>query len=300
MRQLTKKTWAKFAGVFSGLVFGVFWIPLRALDEAGFPGLWSTTLFHQLSLLLVLPFIVHHWRSLIPGRTRLHLSTMTAGLAYALYSGAFLYTDVIHVIVLFYLMPIWGFLLARIFMGERVTPIRWLSMTLGLSGLLVISGVENGLPVVQNIGDWMALIGGIVWAGASTLILADKEDAVNYTTGFIFWSAVISTILAWIGTQTGVIPLPDWTHLDRLLLWLIPFQIIIIIPAAFATMYSPSQLNPGIVGLLFMTEISVGTTTAALFADEPFGVREAIGIVLITLAGIAEPLYQKLALKNPP
>ena len=39
-----------------------------------------------------------------------------------------------------------------------------------------------------------------------------------------------------------------------------------------------------------MTEISVGTVTAALWAGEPFGAREIIGILLISGAGLVESL----------
>jgi hypothetical protein len=39
-----------------------------------------------------------------------------------------------------------------------------------------------------------------------------------------------------------------------------------------------------------MTEISVATTTTALFAGEPFGMRELLGVFLISLTGLAEPL----------
>ena len=57
-----------------------------------------------------------------------------------------------------------------------------------------------------------------------------------------------------------------------------------------------SQLpKPGAVGLLFMTEISVGTVTAAIWADEPFGLREITGVVLVTLAGFTEILAGPLA-----
>ena len=66
--------------------------------------------------------------------------------------------------------------------------------------------------------------------------------------------------------------------------------ILVIVPAADATVYAPSHLNPGSVGLLFITEISVGAGTAALFANEPFGLKEITGIILTTLAGIAEPI----------
>jgi hypothetical protein len=45
------------------------------------------------------------------------------------------------------------------------------------------------------------------------------------------------------------------------------------------------------VGLLMMTELSVGGITAAIWANEPLGVRELSGIALITLAGLTEFLY---------
>ena len=49
-------------------------------------------------------------------------------------------------------------------------------------------------------------------------------------------------------------------------------------------------VDPGIVGILFMTEIIVGTITVAIWAGEPFGAREIIGVVLISGAGLAESL----------
>lgn len=74
--------------------------------------------------------------------------------------------------------------------------------------------------------------------------------------------------------------------------WVIPLALIVLIPAAVATVFSPSHLNPGVAGLLFMTEISVGAGSAALFAGEPFGLREIAGVILITLAGLAELTYE--------
>ncbi|NKB75907.1 MAG: EamA family transporter [Gammaproteobacteria bacterium] len=291
---LDKLGWAKLAAIFSGLIFGIYWIPLREMESSGFIGLWSVSVFNLIGLLLILPLLAHRWRQLIPGRTKLHLGTLISGVAFVLYAGAFLYTEVIRVIVLFYLLPIWGFLLARVVAGEKITKIRGLSMFLGLSGLVAICGVDQGIPLPTNAGDWMALSAGILWAFASMLMLTDQDDAINYTLGFLFWSATISIIASFAGTLYGVIPTPIWPELSRVVVWLIPFGIIIIIPAAFATMYGPSQLNPGTVGLLFMTEISVGTITAALLAGEPFGLKEVIGVALITLAGVAEPLYQRI------
>jgi len=61
-----------------------------------------------------------------------------------------------------------------------------------------------------------------------------------------------------------------------------------VVPAAWTAIWGAPHLNPGVVGLLFMTEISVGTATAAIWAGEPFGWRESIGVVLITMAGLTD------------
>ena len=271
---------------------GIYWIPLRYMDETGFPGMWAVFLFNLVSLVLLVPYILKEWSQLVPGRKRMHAIACITGLAYVCYTGAFLYTEVIRALVFYYLMPVWGFFLARIFIGERITPIRWLSILLGIGGLLAICGIDEGIPIPSRAGDWLALAGGFIWAGAALAILTDKQDTVNYTVTFLFWATVCSIVFALVASRSGVLSPPQWAHLTDTLVWLVPFALFIIIPGAFVTLYAPSQLNPGIVGLLFMTEISVGTVTAALLADEPFGTREIAGVLLITLAGVAEPLFQ--------
>ena len=287
------------AGVYSGLIFGIYWIPLRALENSGLHGLWATFVFNATPLLFVLPVILYRSRGILTGGYRFHICAMLMGLGYVFYASAFLYTEVVRAILLFYLMPIWGFLLARVSTGDAITPVRWLSMALGLGGMLVIFNVDTGIPLPKNIGDWMALISGILWAVASLMLLTNKGgNTLNYATMFLFWATLFSGVMALLASQQGVLAFPEWSALKTIYYWIIPFALIVLIPAAVATVFGPAHLNPGIVGLLFMTEISVATATAAWLAGEPFGIREVIGIALITLAGLAEPVYE-LVIKKP-
>ncbi len=287
------QTLAKFAGVFSGLVFGIYWIPLRTLEAAGFSGLWATFVFNATPLLLITPLLVYRWRAFAQGSARFHLCGMLIGIGYVLYASAFLYTEVVRTILLFYLMPIWGFLLARVLIGQLITPVRWLSMALGLGGMLVIFGIDNGIPLPRNPGDWMALSAGIIWAIASLMLLTDKQNnTADYCGLFFFWSTVFAGVLALVATHQQQLDAANWLALSDVMHWVIPLALIVLIPAAVATVFSPSHLNPGVAGLLFMTEISVGAGSAALFAGEPFGLREIAGVILITLAGLAEPAYE--------
>ena len=67
---------------------------------------------------------------------------------------------------------------------------------------------------------------------------------------------------------------------------------VFVIPGAFASLWGPKYVSPGLVGLLMMTEIIFGSITAALFANEPFGIRESLGIILIIAASVLEPLSE--------
>lgn len=288
LTSLSPQALARIAGVVAGLVFGVFWIPIRALDEAGFPAIWATTVFNGAALIAVAPLLFWRLRSFVGGGARFHLAGLLAGLTFALYAASFMYTEVVRAILLFYLTPVWGFAMARIFLGEAMTPVRWISILLGLSGMAVILGVEAGLPLPRSAGDWMALISGICWAVTSTMILTDRKcDPVNYGLAFFLWGAIIVLAFALIFAPEATV---DWTALADVAWWLIPVTVLIVAPAGFATLYAPTQLSPGVVGLLFMSEIGVAAVTAAILAGEPFGLREIFGVTAIALAGFLEPL----------
>lgn len=297
--RISEQTLARFCGIYSGLVFGIYWIPLRALEASGFEGMWATTVFNGVSTLVVAPLIIYYWRNFFHRRWRFHFICFGVGLGYALYASAFVYTQVVSVIVLFYLMPIWGFLLARWFIGDPITPARWFSMIIAFAGLWIILGKGNNIPVPQNVGDWMALSSGLIWAALALMLLTDKkENPLNYAAGFVGWGFITCLVSAIVATSLGYSAPPHWPALGHELIWLLPFALIVIVPAAVATIYGPTKLNPGIVGLLFMTEISVGTITAALWAGEPFGTRQIIGIILITIAGILETVWLFISTKK--
>ena len=61
------ENWAKLACAYSGLVWGLFWIPVRALDASGISGLWAIALFYVIPFSLTLPLIVYRWRTTLAG-----------------------------------------------------------------------------------------------------------------------------------------------------------------------------------------------------------------------------------------
>jgi drug/metabolite transporter (DMT)-like permease len=287
---LSLKARASLACAYSGVAWGLFWIPLRGMDNAGVTDAWATVLFYGISLLLFLPWILRNWRRIASCGWQLHFIGIATGVSLAFYSNALLYTEVIRGLVLFYTTPVWSLLLARVVLGESITAPRVLAIAFGLTGMLVMFGVDVGFPWPRNIGDWMALIGAVGWAVAAVLLRRDDGSRSMEICSVFFFYGVIAAIVLAISPLAGEVEVPDWSVIVDALPWVLPVAIIVI-PGAYAAFWGAPHLNPGVVGLLFMTEISVGGITAAIWANEPLGVRELTGIALITLAGLSEFIY---------
>jgi drug/metabolite transporter (DMT)-like permease len=284
------ETLAKLACAFSGLVWGVFWIPIRKLAEAGVTGVWATLMFYAVPFVLVLPLLFWRWRPTISGGLWLQILGFTAAVSLVVYSISILYTDVVRAMLLFYLTPVWSTLLARAFLGEPITRPRLLAMALGLAGMLAIFRIDIGMPWPQRTGDWLALSSGLLWSITSVLLRSDRgTSAIELFTQNFLWSGIVAFAFVLIAQPT-LSAAPTLSRCLEQLPWLVPVIVIVVMSGVYATMWGTPKLSPGIVGLLFMTEISVGAVTAALWSGDPFGWPEIIGITLITAAGLLESL----------
>ncbi len=266
----------------------MFWIPLRELEQAGLHGLWITMVYFLVPTVCLLPVAVWRWRHVLHGGVNLQITAMISGIALLLYSTSIVYTDVVRAMLLFYLTPLWGTILARIFLGDAVTPMRIVAMVLAVVGMLTIFGLGVRFPIPQNVGDWMGLGSGMVWAIAMVRIRHDSShSAIELTLGFFMWSLILSSGAAFILAPSFI---PSVAQTLPAMPLLLTFMALLILPGTIASLWGPKHLSPGLVGLLFMTEIIVGAISVALLAGEPFGSREITGIALIAGASLLEPL----------
>ena len=279
---------AKLACLYAGAVWGLFWIPLRALEEAGINGLWITVVYFLIPTICLIPVVILRWQHVKEGGVSLQITTMLSGGALLLYSTSIVYTDVVRAILLFYLTPIWATILARIFLGDLITPSRVIAMVLAILGMLTIFGLGARFPIPQNIGDWLGIGSGFLWAVAMVRIRkSESHSAIELTAGFFQWSLIFSSGAAFLLAPSQM---PDIEQILPALPLLLIFMALLVLPGTYASLWGPKYLSPGIVGLLLMTEIIVGAISVALLAGEPFGIRELIGVLLIAGASMLEPL----------
>lgn len=291
MRQTSTVTLAKLACAYSGVAWGLFWFPLRWLQDAGVAAHWIGAVFFAVQVALLFPIMVFRGRQLAAGGWDLIITTFFAGGAIAVYALAIVYTDVIRAMLLYYLTPIWSSLLALWVLKQPITLLRWVAIVLAFAGMLIIFGIDVGVPWPRNFGDWLGLASGVMWAVAAVRLHTDRSNhPLEITFGFVGWGFIICLALPLLPSAHAA-SVPDLSTITETLHWLIPVLAIVVIPGSFAAMWGARLVDPGIVGILFMTEIIVGTITVAIWAGEPFGARELIGILLISVAGLIESVW---------
>ena len=284
------ETFAMVAVAAAGLAWGIFWIPLRALDEAGIAGVWAVVLFYVLPTVLLAPIVFLRRRQIMDGGWSLQIAGGLAGIALVCYAGALIFTEVVRATLFYYLTPIWSTVLARFVLGERITALRWGTIALGLAGLLIIVKADTGLSDGLSIGDWLGIVSGLVWAAAAVYMKSEEDgNGIDFALSYFVWGSFAALLLVALpfGSAQSI---PHWETTLSVLYWMVPVALFLIIPPALAIMWGATVLSPGLLATLFMTEISAAAVTAAIWAGEPFGTREILGVILITAAGVFEPV----------
>ena len=271
----------------STVLWGTWWIPLRKLDALGFGSIWTTGGGLLIPLLVMLPVAILGRKRIAAAGWPLIFSAFFFACALALYAEGALRGQVARVILLFYLTPVWSTLLARFMLNQPITPRRVLTLVFGLAGMLVILEVDNASPLPRDAGEWFGLVSGVAWGLAMVYTQRTPTHPVadKVALQFIFAVLVFAALTAIPGGR-------EWSAAFDItatsLGWLLGFAFLWNLPVVWLTFYGGGRIEPGRVAILLMMEVAIGLITAAVFTDEPFGVREFTGAVLIISAGVTE------------
>ena len=158
----------------NALTWGVSWWPFRWLEGQGLHALWATALVYAASVLVIVL-----WRPGAPGllwrSPRLWWLILASGTTNAAFNWAVTLGDVVRVVLLFYLMPLWAVLLARLLLGERLSAAAAWRVALALAGAMIVlwpaqASGAGAWPVPRSLADWLGIIGGFSFALNNVLL----------------------------------------------------------------------------------------------------------------------------------
>ena len=272
--------------VFSAILWGVWWLPIRHLNEQGIDGGWAGILLNAGATIVLLPVIF--LRKEKTGRSAGNVAgAMLIGVGLALYAIAVSFTDVLRAVLLFYLAPMWSTMIECVFLGRRWNALSLVAVLLSLSGMVMILG--DNLYVGQvRAGDILALVSGICWSIGTTFVFSADRSSPLVSAAICMLSASLVGIGAVVLSGGSVGELPDLETLSAVAPILMLTSWLYIVPMIMITMWGAAVLAPALLSFLFSLEILSGVGSSAILLDEPFGWREISGAVLVGLGAVTE------------
>ncbi len=171
----------------AAFTWGVIWYPYRLLEQAQVSGGVATFATYAVALGCALPFLYrqtlahrHRWRGLLA----VALASGWTNLAYVL---AVLQGEIMRVMLLFYLAPLWTIVFARLILGERPHLMGYLVIGLSLVGAITMLHTGDGrLPLPDNAAEWLALSAGIGFALANVLSHRIRDVPIGTRSVWVF------------------------------------------------------------------------------------------------------------------
>jgi drug/metabolite transporter (DMT)-like permease len=272
---------------FNALVWGLSWWPFRELQALGLHPLWATVLVYAVAVLLI---VVTRRRALgtLLRTPSLWLLVFASGATNAAFNWAMVIGDVVRVVLLFYLMPLWTVVLSRLLLKEAFTPTAALRVALALAGAFIVlkpAGASVALPLPQSLPDWLAVAGGFSFALNNVMLRhqahrPEEARALAMFIGGVLVAGVLATTLA---TQSLVpwLPAPHGG-------WLLAVGALSLafLASNLALQYGASRLPANVTSVVMLCEVVFATLSAIALGAGTLTPTVLMGGALILAAAL--------------
>ena len=272
---------AVFALLTGALIWGLIWYPYRILRDAGVEGIVASTTSYFIAFVIGLVLFRRQLGQVRFSWTLFWLALSAGGcnLGYVL---ATLEGEIVRVLLLFYLAPLWTVLLSRFLLGERLSGYGVFVIALSLSGAATVLWQPSvGLPMPQDVADWLGLGAGFMFALFNVLSRLARGVSIEARSMIAFAGVVLSGVgLMLFGLAVPHIP-------SAISVWLLLGLIgVVLVLVNLVVQYGLSRVASNRAIVIMLSEVGFAALSSWLLAGEALGLREWMGGTLIVAAGI--------------
>ncbi len=272
-------------GLLSGaLIWGVIWYPYRLIEQAGTSGVLATFLTYSIALVIGLSVSGPIWKELkVAGWAGLVLM-LCSGWANFGYVMATLEGEIMRVLLLFYLAPLWTVFFAHFMLGEKLNRYGYGVIALSFSGALVMLWrPELGVPIPQNRAEWIGLSAGMAFAMANVLVRQTSHLSIAFKSTSIWFGVVLMTGIAILMNYEITQQIQHVENNSWALLVIIG---LVICATSFAVQYGLTHTPANQAIVIFLFELVFAAIASYLLAGEHMNLQEIIGALLIVSASL--------------
>ena len=285
-----KNFFAVFGLLFGAFCWGIIWYPYRLLSDAGVSGVASSFYTYAITIAIASIFFAKYWR----GASKLPLSIvwigLVAGWTNLSYVLAIIDGEVMRVMLLFYLSPLWTLVLAHFWLKEKTQLTGYIAIIASLAGaFIMLHDPELGdYPLPRNMAEWLALSAGMGFS-LSNALTRKSTHLTLVAKSYAIWIGVVTVALFCVPIMQMPLPNPVIFTISQ---WGIMLLIaLLLIAATFFVQYGVAKIEATRASVLFLFELVVAAIAAYYLAHETMEINEWIGGSLIIIAAIFAALH---------
>jgi len=276
---------AALALIFNAFVWGVSWFPFRHVESHGLHPVWTTCLIY-LAIAIVMGLMRRHAWQGFAAYPMLVVLGLAAGFTNVGFNWAVTQGDVVRVVLLFYLMPLWSVLLGWLLLGERPTGGALARVALALTGVVVVLKTPGtDWPVPSSLPDWLGLAAGFSFA-VTNIALRHLRQAPGESRALAMFAgcAFVAGVTAMGGTALGAIGSPTQASAG----W-IGWAALLGIGFVFANVclqYGAARLTASATSVIMLSEVLFASVSSVALGAAAMDARILVGGALIVLGAV--------------
>ncbi len=277
--------WPAAALTLNAFAWGVSWWPFRQLQQLGLHPLWATVVVYAVAVAAITLWRPGAWRDLARAPSLWWL-VFAAGTTNACFNWGVTVGDVVRIVLLFYLMPLWAVVLARLVLHETLPPAAIVRVALSLAGAAVVLWPPGGgWPLPRTLAEGLGVLGGFTFALNNVMLKreAHRPEAARALAMF-FGGCAVSALAATALSASGTVawpppPAPGWV------------AGVVALAAAFlvanaALQYGTARLPANVTAVVMVTEVLFAAVSAVLLGAGTVTTKLAVGGALIVGAAL--------------
>ncbi|MDH0119447.1 MAG: DMT family transporter [Pseudomonas stutzeri] len=262
------------------IMWGLGWLPLQFFAARGLAGMPLVLLTYSLLSLLALPVLWQQRRQWASQYRQVLTIGLCGGWATAALVTALAEGNVVRVMLLFYLAPVWAMVGGWLLLGERLSGTRLFALGLAMLGIGLTLGVTSEALTAPGANDWLALSAGLAFSLNNLATrAADRVPLASKALVSFVGSALLGGLFCLLLRQ----PLPP---LDLTLSWQIALLALGWLVSMAAVQYGLTHLEAGRAAVLVVFELIAAVLSSAWFGSHAIGPNEWLGAALITTAAL--------------
>lgn len=275
------------AALFTGAVaWGLLWYPYRVLEQAQVNGAVAAAATYFIALLLGLGAFRGELRMahVLGGECWLLLGIgLFAGWSNLAYVLGVIHGEVMRVLLLFYLAPLWTVLFSRFFLRERLSAPGYLVIAISLAGAVtMLWEPASGSLLPSSYGDWMGVSAGFMFALMNVLSRKDQRHTVRLKSVAVWVGVTLIGFAYSLFLPGGLLPAGISAGHCLLLLGLG----VIVFAVSIAMQYGVTHVPANRAIVIMLSELAVAAVAAHYLTDEVMTPRSWVGGTLIVSASL--------------